>query len=76
MPLLAFPGGYGGMAHSDASRVSLSCCMRRAQLAELRTRHEDAGDAVLRHILASCRLSLEVDHKSERTIQTLVRQAA
>ena len=55
MPLLAFPGGYGGMVHSDAGRVSLSCCVRRARLGELRTRHEDAGDAVLRHILASCR---------------------
>jgi len=29
MPLLAFPGGYGGMVHSDGGRTSLSCCIRR-----------------------------------------------
>lgn len=57
MPLLAFPGGYGGMVHSDAGRVSLSCCIRRDVLDRCRksgpTRH--AADAVLAHILASCR---------------------
>src|SRR5262249_24279268 len=29
MPLLAFPGGYGGMVHCDGGRASLSCCIRR-----------------------------------------------
>src|ERR1700730_12851984 len=32
MPLLAFPGGYGGMVWADQGRVSLSCCMRRGAL--------------------------------------------
>src|SRR5262245_3831667 len=36
MPLLVFPGGYGGMVHTDAGRVSLSCCVRRDRLASLR----------------------------------------
>ena len=36
MPLLVFPGGYGGMVHSDAGRVSLSCCIRRDTLRGLR----------------------------------------
>jgi flavin-dependent dehydrogenase len=36
MPLLAFPGGYGGMVHTDGGRVSLSCCIRRDQLDHLR----------------------------------------
>jgi flavin-dependent dehydrogenase len=55
MPLLAFPGGYGGMVHCDGDRVSLSCCIRRAALARIRTRHRgDAGDAVLAHIQESC----------------------
>ena len=27
MPLLVFPGGYGGMVRSDQGRVSLSCCI-------------------------------------------------
>jgi flavin-dependent dehydrogenase len=56
MPLLVFPGGYGGMVHSDGGRVSLSCCIRRDQLALLRERGESetAGDAVLEHITAAC----------------------
>ena len=29
MPLLAFPGGYGGLVHSPGGLVSLSCCIRR-----------------------------------------------
>ena len=56
MPLLTFPGGYGGMVHSDNGRVSLSCCIRRDWLA--RSRREApglaAGDAVLRHITRHC----------------------
>jgi flavin-dependent dehydrogenase len=55
MPLLAFPGGYGGMAHVEGGRVSLSCCVRRDALARLRAgRPEGAGEAVLGHILGSC----------------------
>ncbi len=57
MPLLAFPGGYGGMVHSDGGRVSLSCCIRRDRLAILRNggSSDVAGEAVLAHILDSCR---------------------
>ena len=57
MPLIAFPGGYGGMVHTDGRRVSLSCCIRRDQLAQCRQRqpHESAGPAVLAHIKASCK---------------------
>jgi flavin-dependent dehydrogenase len=57
MPLLAFPGGYGGMVHTDAGRVSLSCCIRRDQLERCRRRAPDvrAGEAVLLHIASSCR---------------------
>jgi flavin-dependent dehydrogenase len=60
MPLLAFPGGYGGMVHSDGGRVSLSCCVRRDRLADLRSRRngngspEAAGEAVFDHIRDSC----------------------
>ena len=39
MPLLAFPGGYGGMVESDGGRISLSCCIRRDVLAGARARH-------------------------------------
>jgi flavin-dependent dehydrogenase len=57
MPLLVFPGGYGGMVCSDGARASLSCCIRRDWLNIARARHPDApaGEAVLRHIEASCR---------------------
>jgi len=54
MPLLAFPGGYGGMVHSDGGSVTLSCCIRRDALRKLReVQGGRAGEAVLRHILAS-----------------------
>jgi flavin-dependent dehydrogenase len=57
MPLLAFPGGYGGMVHSDHGRVSLSCCIRRDQLAKARRAAGPvkAGEAVLAHIKQTCR---------------------
>jgi flavin-dependent dehydrogenase len=54
MPLLVFPGGYGGMVWSDAGRVSLSCCISRKTLTQCRKSEEHAGDAVLRHLLHSC----------------------
>jgi flavin-dependent dehydrogenase len=54
MPLLAFPGGYGGIVHSDRGRITLSCCVRREELARAREIHGGkAGEAVFRHILAS-----------------------
>jgi flavin-dependent dehydrogenase len=56
MPLLAFPGGYGGLVHTDGGRVSLSCCIRRDQLDRCRRQWPDvrAGEAVLLHIESSC----------------------
>src|SRR5262249_37786831 len=27
MPLMAFPGGYGGMVHTNNTRISFSCCI-------------------------------------------------
>jgi menaquinone-9 beta-reductase len=54
MPLLAFPGGYGGMVHCDAGRVSLSCCVRRDLLERVRAGGAEAGEAVLAHVRAWC----------------------
>ncbi len=55
MPLLVFPGGYGGMVHCDGDRVSLSCCIRRDFLRQIRwPSAKNAGEAVLAHILDSC----------------------
>jgi flavin-dependent dehydrogenase len=56
MPLLAFPGGYGGLVHSDDRRLSLSCCIRRDVLAAARRRHGGkAAEAVIAHIRATTR---------------------
>ena len=56
MPLLAFPGGYGGMVNTGEARVSLSCCIRRDHLDAARARHpgRTAGEAVLAHIIENC----------------------
>lgn len=57
MPLLAFPGGYGGLVQSDEGRTSLSCCIRRTVLQRRRrgsAGYHRAADAVLEHILQNC----------------------
>ncbi|WFP75071.1 FAD-dependent oxidoreductase [Mesorhizobium sp. WSM4906] len=62
MPLLTFPGGYGGMVLADHGRMSVSCCIRRDRLARLRGSlaaerggHVSAAEAVGHHIMATCR---------------------
>jgi flavin-dependent dehydrogenase len=54
MPLLVFPGGYGGMVWSDEGRVSLSCCITRRTLNQCRGSGTRAGEAMLQHLLSSC----------------------
>lgn len=55
MPLLSFPGGYGGMVHCDGGRISLSCCIRRDRLTRIRELYSGhAGEAVLAHLRHSC----------------------
>lgn len=56
MPLLAFPGGYGGLVHSDGGRITLSCCVRRDALQAARLAHPglQAGEAILQHISNTC----------------------
>jgi len=56
MALLAFPGGYGGLVHSDAGRTSLSCCIRRDALARVRADYPGrAAQAMLAHVMATTR---------------------
>ena len=57
MPLLVFPGGYGGMVHTDGARLSLSCCIRREELDRCRRAWPQTGaaEAVFEHIRSSCR---------------------
>lgn len=55
MPLLSFPGGYGGMVHVGDGLISLSCCVRRDVLTRCRAgAASDAGEVVEHHIRASC----------------------
>jgi flavin-dependent dehydrogenase len=56
MPLLTFPGGYGGMVRTDNDRLSVSCCVRRDRLEQCRQASPglSAGDAVARHITRYC----------------------
>jgi 2-polyprenyl-6-methoxyphenol hydroxylase-like FAD-dependent oxidoreductase len=57
MPLVLFPGGYGGMVHAGGGRVSFSCCVRRDALGRCRRSHRGlaAGEALLLHIVESSR---------------------
>ena len=57
IPLIAFPGGYGGMVHTDHGRVTLSCCMRRDVLKRCRNASigsRRASNAVMGYILEHC----------------------
>lgn len=54
MTLLTFPGGYGGIVWADRERLSLSCCIRRSMLEEVRARHGGAaGEAVGAHLIGA-----------------------
>lgn len=56
MPLVLFPGGYGGLVQTDRGEVSFSCCIRRDALSAARRRHGNrAGEAVLAHATTHCR---------------------
>ncbi|MET3897423.1 2-polyprenyl-6-methoxyphenol hydroxylase-like FAD-dependent oxidoreductase [Devosia sp. UYZn731] len=56
MPLIAFPGGYGGMVWADHDRLSLSFCIRRDALVAARRASSDgsAAEATFNHILRYC----------------------
>ena len=56
MPLLTFPGGYGGMVHSDSDCVSLSICIQRQCLRQVRRESAAvaAHDAVLAYVKQRC----------------------
>lgn len=63
MPLVVFPGGYGGLVWTDGGRLSLSCCIRRDVLERLRQGgHAPAGEVVRAHIERNCRGAREALH--------------
>ncbi len=56
LPVLAFPGGYGGIVLGDHGRTTLAFCIRRDALRESRLRHpaRKAALAALAHVDAHC----------------------
>lgn len=56
LPVLAFPGGYGGMVLGDHGLTTLAFCIRRDALQALRTRRpgRKAALAALAHVRAAC----------------------
>jgi menaquinone-9 beta-reductase len=56
LPVLALPGGYGGMVVADGGLTTLACCLRRDTLAACRERlpHASAGAAVEAFLRRSC----------------------
>lgn len=56
LPVLSFPGGYGGMVLGDAGMATLAFCIRRDTLARCRANlpGETAARAALAHILQHC----------------------
>jgi flavin-dependent dehydrogenase len=69
MPLVLFPGGYGGMVHVERDTASFSCCIRRDMLRCVRTEQREltAGDAVIAHVMAACRGVREALSGANRT---------
>jgi flavin-dependent dehydrogenase len=53
MPLLVFPGGYGGMVHCGNGELSVSFCIRREMLTRLRSLSpgRKAADVVFDHVM-------------------------
>lgn len=67
MPLLAFPGGYGGMVHCEEEKASISFCIRRDVLTRLRERDSaEAAEVAFRHIMRKCRGVYDALHAAER----------
>jgi menaquinone-9 beta-reductase len=56
LPVLAFPGGYGGIVLGDHGRTTLAFCIRRDALHEARQRYpaRKAAIAALAHVEAHC----------------------
>jgi flavin-dependent dehydrogenase len=56
MPVLVFPGGYGGLVTSSDGRVCFGCCIRRDVMEQARTAFGgSAADSVLRYVSRDCR---------------------
>jgi 2-polyprenyl-6-methoxyphenol hydroxylase-like FAD-dependent oxidoreductase len=67
LPVLSFPGGYGGMVDSG-DHTTLACCIRRETLARCRrqSREASAGEAVERYLRLECQGVEEALHEAVR----------
>ena len=56
LPVLAFPGGYGGMVLGDHGLVTLAFCIRRDALQQARAAHAgcSAAEAAFAYVVACC----------------------
>jgi flavin-dependent dehydrogenase len=61
MPVLVFPGGYGGLVTTSGGRVTFGCCIRRDVIEQSRAETASpAGAAVLHAVKHHCRGAAEV----------------
>ncbi len=69
LPVLAFPGGYGGMVVSDAGMTTVACCIRRDRLAACRAQapQRPAGEAMEAYLKTSCKGVRDVLEGAERS---------
>ncbi|MEO6138307.1 MAG: NAD(P)/FAD-dependent oxidoreductase, partial [Luteimonas sp.] len=54
LPVLAFPGGYGGMVMTGDGMLTLACCIRRDTLHSIRASGGNAAATVQAYLKASC----------------------
>jgi menaquinone-9 beta-reductase len=68
LPVIALPGGYGGMVVSNDARTTVALCLRRDALRALRRTHPGvpAGLAVERYLMEHCRGAADALRDSER----------
>ena len=68
LPVLAFPGGYGGMVLTGAAELTLACCIQRAALQRARRAAPEraAGDAVQAYLQRHCAGVAEALSAAER----------
>jgi flavin-dependent dehydrogenase len=53
LPVIAFPGGYGGLVVADGGRLTLACCVRRDRLRAWRAESPGAAGPAVQALLAS-----------------------
>ncbi|HEU4708589.1 MAG TPA: FAD-dependent monooxygenase [Methylophilaceae bacterium] len=56
LPVLAFPGGYGGMVRAGDDLLTVACCIRRDALQDCRQKfpRASAGESVEAYLRAAC----------------------